>query len=87
MAGLTSQEDKGELKFPIDELVAKEFSVIGTLGNPHSEYPELLRLVENGTLRPSRHIDSEVSLEDVQAVFDRLTTFQTNGFPIITEFH
>ena len=67
--------------------MAKEFSVIGTLGNPHSEYPELLRLVENGTLRPSRHIDSEVSLEDVQAVFDRLTTFQTNGFPIITEFH
>ena len=87
VVGLTSQEDKGELNFPIDQIVAKELSVIGSLGNPQAEYPDLLRLVENGKLAPSRHIESEVGLEDVQAVFDRMPTFQTNGFILITQFN
>ena len=54
LIGLTSQEEKGEIKFPVDELVAKEISVIGSLGNPQADYPDLLRLVENGTLSPIR---------------------------------
>ena len=87
LVGLTSQEDKGELTFPIDELVAKELSVVGSLGNPQADYPDLLRLVENGTLVPSRHIEAEVALEDVQSIFDRMPTFQTNGFNLITNFN
>jgi threonine dehydrogenase-like Zn-dependent dehydrogenase len=86
VAGLTSQEDKGEVRIPIDLIVAKELSVIGTLGNPHSEYPDLLRLVNDGKLAPSRHIESEVGLGDIQGVFARMETFETNGFPIITKF-
>ena len=86
VAGLTSQEDKGEVTFPIDEIVAKELSVIGTLGNPQSEYPDLLRLVDSGKLAPSRHIESEVGLGDIQAVFNRMPTFQTNGFVVVTQF-
>ncbi|AXC15780.1 Alcohol dehydrogenase [Acidisarcina polymorpha] len=87
VAGLTSQEDKGEVTIPIDQIVAQELSVIGTLGNPQSDYPDLLRLVNSGKLAPSRHIESEVRLEDVQAVFDRMPKFQTNGFVVITQLN
>lgn len=85
--GLTSQEDKGLIPFPIDLVVAKELFVIGSLGNPHSQYPELLRLVDNGTLDPSRHLDAEVGLKDVQSVFDRMQSFNTDGFVVITDLN
>lgn len=87
VAGLTSQEDQGQLTIPIDRLVLSELSMVGTLGNPHCEYPDLLSLVQSGKLSPSRHIDEEVALDDVQAVFDRMQRFQTNGFVIITKFN
>ena len=86
VAGLTSQEDKGRLDFPVDELVLKEWSIVGTLGNPHCDYPDLLGLVGSGKLVPSALIEEEVSLEDVQTVFDEMPTFQTNGFVLITKF-
>ena len=87
LAGLTSQQDKGEVKLPVDQIVAKELSVIGTLGNPQSEYPGLLQLVESGVLRPSRHFDGEVGLKDVQGVFGRMENFETNGFVLVTDFN
>ena len=85
-AGLTTQDDKGQVSIPIDQLVLNEWSLVGSLGNPHSEYPELLHLVDSGTLAPSRIIGEEVALQDVQSVFDRLPAFGTEGFTVITNF-
>ncbi len=85
--GLTTQDDKGEIKVPIDLMVAKELSIIGSLGNPQANYPDLLRLISSGKVDPSRHLEAEVRLEDVQGVFDRMPKFGTNGFSIITNFN
>ncbi len=85
--GLTTQEDKGEITVPIDEMVGKELSIIGSLGNPHADYPDLLRLISSGKVNPSRHLEAEVKLEDVQGVFDRMPKFGTHGFSIITNFN
>jgi D-arabinose 1-dehydrogenase-like Zn-dependent alcohol dehydrogenase len=87
VAGLTSQEEKGELTMPIDVLVLTELSMIGTLGNPHGDYPELLGLVGNGKLQPSKLLDREVALEDVQSVFNQMPKFDTNGFVVVTKFN
>lgn len=87
VAGLTTQDDKGEITLPIDQVVFKEWSLVGTLGNPHADYPELLRLVDSGKLQPSKLITEEVGLEDVQSVFDRLVTFETEGFVVVTNFN
>ncbi len=84
--GLTTQDDQGEIKVPIDLIVAKELSIIGSLGNPHADYPDLLRLISSGRVNPSRHLEAEVKLEDVQKVFDRMPKFSTNGFSVITHF-
>ncbi len=44
VAGLTTQDDKGAVTIPIDQLVLSEWSVTGTLGNPHGDYGDLLSL-------------------------------------------
>ncbi len=86
VAGLTTQDDKGEIIVPIDKIVLNEWSITGTLGNPHGDYLELLQLVNSGRLQPSKLIGAEVALSDVPAVFDRLEKFETEGFTIITDF-
>ncbi len=85
--GLTTQDDKGEISLPIDQLLAKELSILGSLGNPHADYPDLLRLVSSGKVDPGRHLEAEIGLGDVQGVFDRMPKFGTNGFSIITNFN
>ncbi len=87
VAGLTTQDDKGQVSIPIDQLVLSEWSVVGTLGNPHSDFPELLQLVDSGKLEPSKLISEEVALKDVQSVFDRMPSFETEGFVVITDLN
>ena len=87
VAGLTTQDDKGQITIPIDQLVLSEFSIVGSLGNPHCDYPELLNLVDSGRLAPSKIIGEEVALADVQSVFDRLPEFETEGFTVITNMN
>jgi propanol-preferring alcohol dehydrogenase len=86
VAGLTTQDDHGEISIPVDQLVFNEWSLVGTLGNPHSDYPELLRLVDSGKLQPGKLITEEVALNDVQSVFDRIPSFETEGFVVVTDF-
>ncbi len=86
VAGLTTQDDQGQISIPIDQIVLSELSITGTLGNPHGDYGDLLQLVNSGRLQPSKLIGEEVALKDVQSVFDRLPKFQTEGFTVITTF-
>lgn len=84
--GLSSQEDKGLLTIPIDKLVFSEWTIAGSLGNPQPEYAKLLSMIEAGRLNPSQHVTEQVSLEDVQSVLDRMPSFETNGYVVITKF-
>ena len=84
--GLTSAEEHGNLTIPVDRLVANEWSIAGSLGNPHSEYPQLLAMIQSGKLSPRAHVEREVGFEDVQSVLDLMPTFKTNGFAVITQF-
>ncbi len=87
VAGLTTQDDRGDIIIPVDQLVLSEWSIMGTLGNPHGDYGDLLQLVDSGRLQPSKLIGEEVALRDVQSVFDRLPKFETEGFTVITNFN
>ncbi|MDQ2805206.1 MAG: alcohol dehydrogenase catalytic domain-containing protein [Pseudomonadota bacterium] len=83
--GLTSQEDKGQLTIPADMLVNKEWSIVGSLGNPHSGYPELLGMVAAGRLQPRRLVSREVGLEDVDSVLHEMDGYATSGYVVITQ--
>lgn len=84
--GLTSKEDDGKIAFPVDMLVNKEWSIVGSLGNPHSGYPELLGMVASGQLRPSALVSRQVGLEEVDAVLREMDRFETTGYVVITRF-
>ena len=52
-AGLTSQEERGQVAIPIDILITGEWEVVGSKGNPHPNYAELLALVARRKLNPA----------------------------------
>lgn len=84
--GLTTTEEGGFVPLPVDMITASEIEFVGSLGNPHPDYPELLGLVSAGKLNPKRLVEGEVGLKDVSSVFDNMTNYKTKGFNIITEF-
>ncbi|HEY8415403.1 MAG TPA: zinc-dependent alcohol dehydrogenase family protein, partial [Thermaerobacter sp.] len=84
--GLTTSQEQGEVELPIDVIVAQELQIIGSLGNPHPDYRELLALVERGTLQPASLVSQTVRLDEASDVLQKMTEFGTLGFHIITEF-
>ncbi len=85
-AGITSQEERGQVEIPADLLVMMEWEVVGSLGNPHPKYDELLALVARQKLHPARLVTREIALEDVTDTLERMTRFETVGFEVITRF-
>lgn len=84
--GLTSQDEKGHVSIPLDMLVVKELEMVGSLGNPHWAYGELLKLVAGGRLKPQRLVSRQVRLSDVGSVLHDMDTFKTSGYVVITDF-
>jgi D-arabinose 1-dehydrogenase-like Zn-dependent alcohol dehydrogenase len=85
--GITSQEERGQVALPTDLLVMMEWEVVGSLGNPHPRYAELLALVARQKLRPARLVTREIALDDVNDTLERMTRFDTVGFEVITRFN
>ena len=84
--GLTSQEERGNVVVPMDMIVLKELEVRGSLGNPQSQYGDLLALVGSGKLKPTQLVSREVGLRDVAGVLADMDAFKTDGYVIITDF-
>jgi propanol-preferring alcohol dehydrogenase len=85
-AGITSQEERGQVAIPVDMLTMMEWEIVGSLGNPHPKYAELLALVARQKLRPARLVTREIALGDVTGTLERMTRFETVGFEVITRF-
>jgi D-arabinose 1-dehydrogenase-like Zn-dependent alcohol dehydrogenase len=84
--GLTSQEERGQVAIPIDILVNTEWELVGSLGNPHPNYAELLTLVGRRKLNPARLVTRQIALSDVTDTLERMGRFETVGFEVITRF-
>ena len=63
-----------------------EWQITGSLGNPHSGYPELLSMVAAGRLHPTALVSRQVSLEDVNSVLHDMDAYRTTGYVVITRF-
>jgi propanol-preferring alcohol dehydrogenase len=85
--GITSQEERGQVALPVDLLTLMEWEVVGSLGNPHPKYAELLALVARQKLRPARLVTRQIALGDVTDTLQRMTRFDTVGFEVITRFN
>ncbi|MFT7553124.1 MAG: alcohol dehydrogenase [Rhodothermales bacterium] len=81
--GMTGDKERGILPIPADLIVGKELTIIGSMGMPARAYPEMLRMVETGVIKPSALVTQEVTLEQTGDVLEAMTTFDTLGYSVI----
>ncbi|MFI6996592.1 zinc-dependent alcohol dehydrogenase family protein [Nocardia sp. NPDC050175] len=84
--GLTSAADAGEIALPMDIITIGELTIVGSHGNPHSSYPQLLSLVSSGRLAPQTLVQRTVSLDRAGEVLSAMSDFTTNGITVIDRF-
>ena len=81
--GLTSQPEQGQIPVPIDLFIQMELELLGSDGNPHHHYPEMLALVGNGVLKPKGLVTRTVGLEGVDQVLRSFTDYSTHGYEVL----
>ena len=84
--GLSTAAERGMVAIPTDLIVAKELQILGSHGMPRPRYAELIAMVAAGTVRPDLLIGQRLPIEDVTDVLDSMTSFENQGFSVITSW-
>ena len=84
--GLTTSTEQGEVAVPIDLVVLKECSLIGTVGMEAPGFGRMLQMVETGKLRPGKLVHRRVPLEETSAVLESMDRFGTVGVTVIDRY-
>jgi alcohol dehydrogenase len=84
--GLTTDAERGEIALPTDWMTRWEVSFVGSRGMPPTRYDELFGLVESGAVSPETLVTREVSLDDVSDRLAAMTSYETVGVEVVTEF-
>ncbi|MBM4761814.1 alcohol dehydrogenase catalytic domain-containing protein [Bacillus sp. B15-48] len=84
--GVTSKAESGFISIPIDEMLMKGIHMYTTLGLPVHRFDTLLASVARGDLQPGRMVSGEISLADVNRVFEDMKNFSNTGTYVITNF-
>ena len=74
------------IALPVDTIVDRELSLVGSKGMPAGNLDTLLRLVSDGRLDPTQLISKTVSLEEAGDVLIDMNEFNTQGFVVIDRF-
>lgn len=71
---------------PMDQVIANELQIIGSHGIQAHRYPELLELIQRGTLQPEKLIGRTISLEESLHALPLMDTFEETGITVIDRF-
>ena len=74
------------IALPVDSIIERELSLIGSKGMPANNLDILLRLVSSGKLDPLQLVSKKVSLEETGNVLKDMSGFNTQGFVVIDCF-
>ncbi len=85
--GYTSKENEGKLSIPSDLFVATELEFYGSLGLQPSRYPELLNMIDNGKLDPTKLVNEKIALDQVSDTLKEMDDYKTIGIPVINKFN
>lgn len=80
------EKGETEVPVPIDLVIANELELLGSHGMQAHRYPELLSMIEEGTLKPELLIGKTVSLEDSIEVLVGMDAFPGTGVAVIDSF-
>jgi propanol-preferring alcohol dehydrogenase len=84
--GITSKADAGYIRIPTDLLVYKELKMIGSLGMPSHRFDAMLPMIVNKQLKPGKLVTREISLAEVQSIFEGMSNSTVNGTFVVTDF-
>lgn len=75
----------GPTPLPMDEVIARELTIHGTHGMAAADYPPMLSLVADGTLRPARLVNRVIPLDEAPAALIAMDHPPTEpGITVIT---
>jgi D-arabinose 1-dehydrogenase-like Zn-dependent alcohol dehydrogenase len=84
--GITTKKEGGYIKLPVDLMVVKALKFIGTLGMPPHRFASMMPMVLQKRLTPGKMVNREISLSEVQSVFESMTTSAVTGTHVVTKF-
>jgi D-arabinose 1-dehydrogenase-like Zn-dependent alcohol dehydrogenase len=74
------------IALPIDLLVLKEITVVGSLGMPAPRYGAMLGMVETGKLAPGKLVQQRIKLDEVSGVLESMDRYGTVGVTVIDRY-
>ncbi|MCM3180462.1 alcohol dehydrogenase catalytic domain-containing protein [Cytobacillus horneckiae] len=83
--GIISNEG-GNVSIPVNEMLKKEIRFISTYGMPVHRFSSLLPLVSQGKLTPGKMVNREVSLSEVNSLFESMSRNALSGTFVVTKF-
>ena len=70
----------------MEKVIARELEIIGSHGMQAHRYPEMLELINSGTLQPQRLIGAIVGLEEAPEILATMNDFKSEGITVIDRF-
>lgn len=84
--GLGDQRDRGVAQVPVDMMVMRELTLVGSFGMEAPHFPAMLRMVETGKLHPARLVSRTISLAEASGVLAAMDNYETTGMVVIDRF-
>ncbi len=81
--GMSGKEEAGMLTLPADLLTAREFEIRGSMGMQARCYPEMLRMIDSGRIRPQDLVTEQVPMEEASRVLEAMSSYDTIGYSVI----
>lgn len=73
-------------QIPMHLVIAKELEILGSHGMPTHAYPEMIKMIDEGTLSPQKLITKRISLEEAVDELPSMDDFSGNGMVMIDRF-
>jgi D-arabinose 1-dehydrogenase-like Zn-dependent alcohol dehydrogenase len=83
--GVSNKKDDGRIGIPVDVVLFRELSIIGSFGMQAARYPEMFDMVESGKVNPGLLVGDMVGLEGTSDVLASMSTYETVAMPVITQ--
>ena len=83
--GLMASEDFRP-SYPTEIIISKELEIIGSHGMQAKKYPELLDMILNEKLHPSKIIGKTIPLESLPETLQNMNRFKHAGITVVNKF-
>jgi alcohol dehydrogenase len=75
--------DHARAPMPMDRVIAYELEIKGSHGMQAHRYPEMLRMIEHGILKPEKLVSRHIPLADAPVALAAMDRFEGTGITII----